>query len=759
MRIFPQYTRTILAIGFGLALVFVNQIGLTTKVVATNVETWIIDTINRQDEKEYLAMMEEVKKQVTFTTLRSCDEMWTVMKEFIEENKDYLRWNWWRWGGVRPMIWEARIGEAIPQSPRQETSSDIALKSEASDWVQQAIWGFSQTNIQVEWIDEPDILKQDWQHIYYYNETLKAVFILRIDATQPMPIVRSKIVIPQDFYNTQLLLDKNTLIILAQRWRNVYTPSLLDTTSKVHVVFYDVSQTTSPKLIKLTDYPWNILDARLKNGALTLVTQISVNLSRMGAYAEGSKNLIIKNEELSPQHIDITYTTDEKQQNLTIENKRLPYRVSQIRIPCDRIQYVFPTKEALQRMGNFPAFTAVYTLPIQQPWRVATSAALFGNTQTMYMSPNRLYLTQPLYTNHGFPCWDLARCVMPRFGWGEVTVVHAFDYEETKHLSHVYSSVIEGNPLNQWSMDEKSNGDLRIITTKRTPQASTFLSILKNDGTVVWQIRDIAPWEQFQASRYVQDILYLVTFEAIDPLFVIDLTRSNAPKIIGELKIPGYSTYLHPHSALTNGVQYLIGIGYDTTESQWWWIINWWIKLDLYKADFVTVSWWIIPVTQEFTRTLGSEWSFTEAQSNPRTFVWNPKTMELTMPLVLSDTEKSQSCTVRYSPSWVEVFRECYPHTDYVVTFAGLKRFLITPQDGIKENVSRNYLQFYTDKFASQAQQYGTQTIQPRYFHNWHARWGYTQGKPFIITNQFIDTIDEGKYESMVIFEDNNQDK
>jgi uncharacterized secreted protein with C-terminal beta-propeller domain len=79
---------------------------------------------------------------------------------------------------------------------------------------------------------------------------------------------------------------------------------------------------------------------------------------------------------------------------------------------------------------------------------------------------------------------------------------------------------------------------------------------------------NIEPGEEFKSSRYMGDKLYLVTFERTDPLFVIDLENTKKPKIVGELKIPGYSTYLHPYAPAKDGKQYLLGLGYATTENQ-----------------------------------------------------------------------------------------------------------------------------------------------------------------------------------------------
>ena len=135
-------------------------------------------------------------------------------------------------------------------------------------------------------------------------------------------------------------------------------------------------------------------------------------------------------------------------------------------------------------------------------------------------------------------------------------------------MTYVNSALLPGSPLTQWSMDEDADGNFRILTTTRSPQQATHLITLDKSLKKLGTLLNIEPGEQFKASRFMGDKLYLVTFEQIDPLFVIDLASVSNPKIIGELKIPGYSTYLHPYSASSNGVQWLIGLGYDTVTNQ-----------------------------------------------------------------------------------------------------------------------------------------------------------------------------------------------
>lgn len=142
-------------------------------------------------------------------------------------------------------------------------------------------------------------------------------------------------------------------------------------------------------------------------------------------------------------------------------------------------------------------------------------------------------------------------------------MVHKFALDE-QTMTYVNSALLPGSPLTQWSMDEDENGVFRILTTTRSPQQATHLITLDKNLDKLGTLLNIEPGEQFKASRFMGDKLYLVTFEQIDPLFVIDVASPKMPKIIGELKIPGYSTYLHPYAAASNDVQWLIGLGYDT---------------------------------------------------------------------------------------------------------------------------------------------------------------------------------------------------
>ncbi len=200
------------------------------------------------------------------------------------------------------------------------------------------------------------------------------------------------------------------------------------------------------------------------------------------------------------------------------------------------------------------------------------------------------------------------------------TLVHRFALDGQKS-KYAYTTLVEGSPLTQYSMDEDANGYFRIVTSKSDEKRSTQVTVLSNTGKIVGSLKGIAPGETFQGSRFIGDRLYLVTFEQIDPLFVISLSNPKKPTILGELKIPGYSTYLHPYDS-----DRLIGLGYDTKTNSWGGTQNAGIKVDLYNVRDVKNP------KQEQSFVVGSVGSSTDALWNPRVFTYYKELGVLLLP-------------------------------------------------------------------------------------------------------------------------------
>jgi uncharacterized secreted protein with C-terminal beta-propeller domain len=156
---------------------------------------------------------------------------------------------------------------------------------------------------------------------------------------------------------------------------------------------------------------------------------------------------------------------------------------------------------------------------------------------------------------------------MPNEEWGgEATMVYKIRVERSD-IEYVAEGLVPGRVLNQFSMDEHK-GYFRIATTLgRVSRSGSITSnnvyILNSTLGVEGRLEGLAPGEDIYSARFMGGRCYLVTFKKVDPLFVIDLTDPKEPMVLGKLKIPGYSDYLHPYDEDT-----LIGIGKETVEAE-----------------------------------------------------------------------------------------------------------------------------------------------------------------------------------------------
>ncbi|MEM5871515.1 MAG: beta-propeller domain-containing protein, partial [Candidatus Aenigmatarchaeota archaeon] len=147
--------------------------------------------------------------------------------------------------------------------------------------------------------------------------------------------------------------------------------------------------------------------------------------------------------------------------------------------------------------------------------------------------------------------------------------IHKFSLDNGQ-INYIGYMQAPGHVLNQFSMDEYDSY-FRIATTVGTStrfiggnaQTSNNIYIFDSDLKMVGKLEEIAPGESIYSARFMGDRCYLVTFKKVDPFFVIDLTDPENPKILGKLKIPGYSDYLHPYDE-----NHIIGIGKETIEAE-----------------------------------------------------------------------------------------------------------------------------------------------------------------------------------------------
>lgn len=180
---------------------------------------------------------------------------------------------------------------------------------------------------------------------------------------------------------------------------------------------------------------------------------------------------------------------------------------------------------------------------IKTPDRIADSKALFAGYGELYVSNENIY-------------WYEVSSGYDGFGWEYSTLIRKISYKEGR-LEAVAKGSVPGTIDDSFSIDEYE-GNLRVVTTDENANG---LYILGPDLEETGRIDNLAKDEQVYSARLMGDMGYFVTFRNTDPLFSVDLSDPENPQILGELKIPGFSDYLHPY-----GEERLLGIGMDADE-------------------------------------------------------------------------------------------------------------------------------------------------------------------------------------------------
>jgi len=163
----------------------------------------------------------------------------------------------------------------------------------------------------------------------------------------------------------------------------------------------------------------------------------------------------------------------------------------------------------------------------------------------------------------------------------EITYINRINLKENGFLGDITTGQVNGNLLNQFSIDEKDQY-LRVAITYNDEEYNSLngVVILDSDLKEHSSLLDLAKGERIYSVRFLKDKLFLVTFKQIDPFFVIDLKDHKNPEVLGYLKIPGYSNYLHPISDTL-----ILGVGQSTKEAEWGGVVNSGVKVSLFDVS------------------------------------------------------------------------------------------------------------------------------------------------------------------------------
>ncbi len=454
---------------------------------------------------------------------------------------------------------------------------------------------YSTTNIQVAGVDEADIVKTDGEHIYQVSGN--NVTILKTYPPEEAQVL-SKITFTEA-YPAGIFVSDNRLVVLASSYsvstRQYYEPFVIDIKTSAKV--YDISDKTQPQLLG--------------------------NFTLSGSYF------------YSRMIGDYVYFVVSQPAYVVYDTVVLPKVYTD-----DGIKEILPSDiYHANATDNYYLFTTVAAWNIRNPEQEPTYKTLMlGGTSSMYVSLDNVYIT--------FPEPD------------DKTSIYRIRIEEEALTIEAHGKV-PGRELSQFSMDEYENC-FRIATETRTNgTVQSNVYIFDMNLSIVGQLEDIAPNETLDSARFIGNRAYLSTSVVQrDPFFVIDVENASNPTILGYLKIPGFTRYLHPYDG-----DHLIGIGRDGLN----------VKISLFDVTKVSAP---IELAKYYFEDF---WSDTPVLTEHKAFLFDKEKELLVFPMLRSNLDYSPwqgACVFRISRTGGLVYRGGVSHQDPGVNSGDTKYYV-----------------------------------------------------------------------------------
>lgn len=460
-----------------------------------------------------------VDKSVNLTSFNSYEELYDYLEEVSEKSNIAID-----------------LTNGTVSNMNMQASADME-SAKAAD--------YSQTNVQVEGIDEGDVVKTDGEYIYVLKN--KEIVIIAADGADSAEVARLEAVKEADDmteYVREFYVSEGKLAVITVQNRYKYNENgdlyeriraFRAVESRTAVKIYDVQDMADITLLGETAQEGYFISSRAKDGLVYILSN--------------DNSALFKEKTNLASYVPQVYENGEG-------------RSIAINDIC-----ALPEKKGLE-------YTIVSAVNLADGQIVATEAVL-GGYGTVYMSEDNLYLayreydttekTQLIDGKQVTDYADESRTKLVRIGLAELEAQAAGD--------------IEGYLVNQFAMDEYE-GYLRVAATidkysyrtYQSPkgytnyepledQTSNALYILDSDLNIVSEIENLTEGERVYSVRFAEDVGYIVTFRQVDPLFSLDLSDPLQPKVMGELKIPGFSEYLHLYSE-----DRLFGLGLSADE-------------------------------------------------------------------------------------------------------------------------------------------------------------------------------------------------
>lgn len=471
------------------------------------------------------------------------------------------------------------------------TNADSASRNDASE-----------TNNQVQGVDEADIVKTDGTYIYQALHN-------KVQVIQALPAGQMKLVSEIDYKETfspyQLFVNEKQLVVIGHQYHNPSKPydqlakdSLIaPMMQSTKVIIYNVENPLKPEQIREIELEGGYVSSRMVKGLVYLISEHQPNFW-----------LLNENREIDirPKYFD----------SASMSEKRA--------IGYDEIRYFPESRE--------PNYTMIAAFDLGQPTKQAEITTYLGSGNQIYMSQNNLYLAIPDYTDLST---EERNVIAPD------TNIHKFAINGLK-VTFDSSAEVKGTVLNQFSMDEH-NGFFRLVTTKgyawdESRPSSNQLYILDKNLKQSGKLEELARGERIYSARFLGDRIYMVTFKETDPLFAIDASDPKKPKVLGELKIPGFSNYLHPYDE-----NHLIGFGQDTKivaekgENSGTRILTDGVKISLFDVSDMSNP------KEKFTEVIGGRGTYSPLNHDHKALLFNKKKNLFAFPIsVYKNSEKNE---------------------------------------------------------------------------------------------------------------------
>ena len=640
----------------------------------------IVDDIQDEFDRTYdfiqgdypqLALPERTRGQSTLSEYDDCDALLLDLQNALYnemlvrlDQESYYHWvgGWWMWGGP-----EMAVDDAVSMDSNGAESGASSPASGASRDGE-----FSETNNQEAGVDEADFLKTDGYHIYMLNGNSLVIMGVpefgEVELTSEMTIEGmpmqmmmdgDRLVIASMIYAWNLPEDHpmRELLIEEVTWGEddyVYTYYRVQNLVKYTVV--DITDRSDPSVEREIYIEGNYHTARMVDGTVRSVTHNYANFDGLRFWVSlPSDYWEIKDENYRKAawqvHLGETIRANtEIIEALTLDDFAPHiYEMTQAGLVTHPTTSEDCSEFAASTDSVARGFTSIMTFELLGEDVEIELDHIASSWANVYASQNVLLLAEP--ANDWWWFWRNS-------GWEDATNIHAFDISSSTTTTYMGSGRVSGTVQDQFSMSEY-NGAIRIASTSDMwgrwwmaeevdPDTgepvftgpTNDVTILEFDGVdtldEIGHIGGIAPGERIWSVRFMGERGYLVTFRNMDPLWVLDLSDPTNPTILGELEIPGVSTYIHP---VNENTLLTIGIGPGPDGLGLDWSVT---QISLFDvsdpanprlADTLALTPGYADGDCEEVRECGWSWSWSEATYEHKAFTyWAPENL-LAVPL------------------------------------------------------------------------------------------------------------------------------